>query len=254
MSEAIDFGWVPTGPREAFLWFFGVPLRPQTYANLLYLALMFPLGVVYLSVFTVGLTTGGLLAVVLVGFVVLVGLMYLVRELAAFERALADRLLAVDVPARETPPPSGAKANFRHVLTDMRTWTGVVHVASKFGLGVAVSVALMSLSLFSLVFTLVPLNYRNANIGIFPPGGEVSFAPTVTFELGTWEMGLTVPIRFTTWTVDSLSDALVLSSSGIFLAFASLHVVNLMAWLLGWYTRILLGGSDRSALRRAFEE
>jgi len=254
VSETVDLAEaVPSGPREALGWFFGVPLRVQTYANLLYLALAFPLGVCYFGVFAVGLALGGPLVVLLVGVPILLGLVYLLRELAAFERALADALLTVEVPAREGTPPSDPAANLRHVLTDLRTWTGLVYLASKFGLGVLVFVALTSLSLFSLVFTLVPLNYRNADIGIFPPGGEVSYTPTVVFELQTWEVGLTVPLRLSTWQVDTAGEALAVSAFGLVLAFASLHVVNLLAWLLGWYARILLGRSDRSALRRGFE-
>lgn len=254
MTETMDLSEsVPTSPRAVLRWFFGVPLRVQTYASFLYLALALPLGVVYFVVLVVGLTVGGPLVVLLVGVVVLLGLVYLVRELAAFERALADRLSPVDVPAAERIPPSDPSGNLRHVLTDMRTWTGFVYVASKFGLGLATFVVLVSMSAFSLVFTLVPLNYQNVDIGIFPPGGQVSYSPTIVFELQTWEVALTVPLQFSTWYVDSLPDALAVSAFGLFLAFASLHVVNLLAWLLGWYTRVLLGGTDRSALRRALQ-
>lgn len=244
---------VPRSPRAAVRWFFGVPLRVQTYASFLYLALTFPLGVVYFVVIVVGLAVGGPLVVLFVGVVVLLGLVYLVRELAAFERALADALSPVDVPPGDGTPPSDPKGNLRHALTDMRTWTGFVYVASKFGLGLATFVALVSMSAFSLVFTLVPLNYRNVDVGIFPPGGQISYSPTIVFELQTWEVALTVPLQFSTWYVDSLPDALAVSAFGLFLAFASLHVVNLLAWLLGWYTRVLLGGADRSTLRRALQ-
>jgi len=254
MTETMDLSEsVPTSPRAVLRWFFGVPLRIQTYASFLYLALMFPLGVVYFVMLAVGLTVGGPLVVFLVGVLVLLGLVYLVREFAAFERALADRLSPVDVPAGAGSPPSDPKENLQYVLTDMRTWTGFVYVASKFGLGLATFVALVSMSAFSLVFTLVPLNYRNVDVGIFPPGGQVSYSPTIVFELQTWEVALTVPLQFSTWYVDSLPDALAVSAFGLFLAFASLHVVNLLAWLLGWYTRVLLGGADRSALRRALQ-
>jgi hypothetical protein len=244
---------VPTSPRAAVRWFFGVPLRLQTYASFLYVALAFPLGVGYFVVLVTGLALGGPLALLLVGLAVLLGLVYLVREFAAFERALADRLSPVDVPVGAGTAPSDPRGNVRYVLTDMRTWTGVVYVASKFGLGLATFVALVSMSAFSLVFTLVPLNYRNVDIGVFPPGGQVSYSPTVVFELQTWEVALTIPLQFSTWYVDSLGEALAVSAFGLFLAFASLHVVNLLAWLLGWYTRVLLGGADRSALRRALE-
>lgn len=255
MTEIVDAtASLPSSPRALLWWFFGVPLRRQTYANLLYLGSTLPLGVGYLAVLTAGLAVGGPLLVVLVGAPLLLALVYLLRELVAFERALADRLLAVDVPARERDPPADVTDDLAHVLTDMRTWTGVVYVASKFGLGVAVFTGLTLLSAFSLAFTVVPLNYQNLTVGVFPPGGEVSYSPTIAFELQTWEVALTVPIRVTTWTVDSFGEALALSAVGVFLAFVSLHLANLLARALGWYARILLGGSDRSTLRRVLEE
>ncbi|MEF8853606.1 MAG: sensor domain-containing protein [Haloarculaceae archaeon] len=255
MTETVDaVESLPTSPRAALRWFFGVPLRVQTYANLLYLALTLPLGACYLAVLAVGLALGGSLLVVLVGAVVVLGLLYVLRELAAFERALADGLLTVDVPARESAPPAAPTESVVHVLTDLRTWTGVVYVASEFGLGVAVFVAMTLLSLTSLVLTLAPLSYQNVNIGVIPPGGAVSFSPTVVFELQTWEVGLTVPVRLTAWTVDSFGEALLLSTVGLLFAFVSLHLLNLLAWAMGWYARILFGGSDRSALRRLLAE
>lgn len=254
MSETVGLaGSLPTSPRAFLWWFFGVPLRVQTYANLLYLALMLPLGACYVAILAVGLGVGGPLLVVLVGVVVLVGLVYALREIAAVERALADRLLTVDVPTGETEPPTDLTDNAVHVLTDMHTWTGVVYVTSKFGLGVAVFTALTMLSAFSLVFTFVPLNYQNVTVGVFPPGGEISYSPTIVFELQTWEVALTVPIHVTTWTVNSLGEALALSAVGLLFAFASLHLANLLAWALGWYARILLGGGDRSTLRRLLD-
>lgn len=41
-----------------------------------------------------------------------------------------------------------------------------------------------------------------------------------------------------------------LSAGGVLFALVSLHLVNLFACAPGWYGRILLGGFDRSALRR----
>jgi hypothetical protein len=254
MTETVDVGSLPTSPRALCWWFFGVPLRRQTYANLLYLGSTLPLGVCHLAVLTAGLAVGGPLLVVLIGLPVLLALVYLLRELAAFERALADRLLAVEVPARQSEPPDELADNVVHVLTDIRTWTGVVYVSSKFGLGVAVFTGLTLLSAFALVFTVVPLNYQNLTVGVFPPGGEVTYSPTVAFELQTWEVALTVPVRVRTWTVDSFGEALALSAVGVFLAFVSLHLANLLARALGWYARMLLGGSDRSALQRLFAE
>lgn len=243
----------PRTPGSLLRWFFGVPVRVQTYANLLYLSLAFPLGVAYFTVLVAGFVTGGALLVVLVGVVLLAAMLYLTRELAAFERWLADFLTPVDVLARTETPPDDAVEHLKHAATDLRTWTGPVYLLSKFVVGIGVLVAMSAMSLFTLAFVLVPLNYRNVRVGIFPPGGEQSLSPSLAFELQTWEVGLTVPFRLTTWYVETLPEALAVSAFGVLLAFVSLHVCNGLAWLLGWYARVLVGDSDRSELRRRLD-
>lgn len=240
-------------PRAFVRWFFGVPVRPQTYVNLLYLSVAFPLGVTYFTVVITGFVTGGALVAVLVGIPILLGMLYLSRELGAFERWLADTLLTVHVPVGSDPTPTDPVENVRHVLTDVRTWVAPVYLLSKFAVGIAVLVALSFMSLFALAFVLVPLNYRNVRVGVFPPGGEMTLSPSVVFELQTWEVGLTVPFRLTTWYVETLPEALAVSAFGVVLSFACLHICNGIAWLLGRYARLVFGGADRSELRRALE-
>lgn len=244
---------VPTSPRAFARWFVGVPVRIQTWATLAYLWLTFPLGIAYFVVLVTGFVVGGALVVLLVGVAILVGMVYLVRELAAAERWLADRLLAVDVPTRDEQAPTDPVENLKHVVLDLRTWTGVAFLFSKFAIGIATFVALVTMAAFSLAFVVVPLNYRNVRVGVEPPGGELSLEPSVVFELQTWQVGLTVPFRLTTWYVNSLPEALLVSLFGVALALASLHVANLIGWLQGRYARILLGGSDRSLVRQLLD-
>lgn len=75
----------------------GVVAEAQTYRNLLYLILAFPLGVLYYVALTIGFAFGAVLTVFLVGLAVLVGTVLGTRVLARFERWLANTLLPVTI-------------------------------------------------------------------------------------------------------------------------------------------------------------
>lgn len=106
---------------------------------------------------------------------------------------------------------------------------------------------------FSAAFVTVPFTYRSVRVGVDPLGGDVSLDPSIVFELQTWEVGLTIPFRLTTWYVDSMPEALAVSAFGVLLAVVSLHVCNALAWVLGWYSTLMLEGSDRSAVRQLLD-
>ena len=87
--------------------FFMAPFRLQTYANLLYLALAFPLGLAYFIFLTVGLPLGYALTVIWVGIPIL-GLVFAGSWwMSALERRLAIGLLGAEVPPMAPPPDAG---------------------------------------------------------------------------------------------------------------------------------------------------
>jgi hypothetical protein len=229
-----------------------VPVRLQTYANLLYLSVQFPLGIVYAVVVPLGLGLGVGLSVILVGVPILVGTLLGVRELTALERYAADRLLAVEVSAGEdaAPPLSDPVAHLKHAVTSLSTWKGVAFLLSKVLVGTAAFTLLVTLGAVSLSLLLVPLYYRSVNVGVRPVSGEVDVEPSVEFALQTWEIGLTIPFRLTTWYVTTLPEALVVSAFGLVATLVSLHVCNAAARVAGWYASLLVGGTDRSTIRR----
>jgi len=255
MSRRVSLPAVSGGPR-ALLWrFLRVPLRGQTYVNLLYLSLLFPVGLVYFVGFTVGFSLGLGLSVLLVGVVLIVALLVLTRELTALERFVADRALVVDVAAgsADQPPLSEPVDHVKYVFTSRSTWTGLAYLVSKFVLGVGAFTLLVSLGSISLSLVTVPLYYDNVRFGVQPLSGEMSARPSVEFALQTWEIGLTIPFRVTTWYVTTLPEALAVSAVGAVAVLASLHVCNLAARATGWYTAVLLGGTDRSTVRQALD-
>ncbi len=72
---------------------FGVFIRPQTYLNLVYLYLAFPLGIAYFVFIVVGLSLGFGLIITLFGAPLLVLTVVASWLISSFERELANRLL-----------------------------------------------------------------------------------------------------------------------------------------------------------------
>ncbi|MFC7194778.1 sensor domain-containing protein [Halosimplex aquaticum] len=218
---------------------------------------MFPLGLIYFVGFTVGFALGFGLSVILIGLPLIVVLVYLTRELTALERFVADRVLVVDVPAgaldADEPPLSDPLAHFKYVSTSLSTVKGLVYLMTKLALGVGAFTLLVALGSISLSLVFVPLYYRDVNVGVHPVSGEMSVEPSIEFALQTWQIGLTIPFRVTTWYVTTLPEALAVSAVGVLAAICSLHVCNLAARVAGWYASLLLGGTDRSTVRRLLD-
>ena len=75
----------------------GVVAEPQTYKNLLYLGLAFPLGMVYYVVLMAGFALGIGLSVLVVGLGILLGTVIGLRYIASVERRLANALLGTAI-------------------------------------------------------------------------------------------------------------------------------------------------------------
>lgn len=193
----------------------GVVRRPQTYRNLLYVALAFPLGLAYFVSLTTGFALGLGLSITLVGIPLLLACLVATRSLTAFERWLANTLLDVEIPRQPVIPTASEEGywpRFKATLTAPSTWTGLVYLYARFATGL-VSFVLVVVS-FSLTAALVtaPLTYND---------------PFTTFVVGTV-------------VIDTLTEALLAVPVGIVVGIASLHVVNIAAWLSGKFAIALL--------------
>ena len=110
--------------------FAGVVTRPQTWLNLLYLLLAFPLGLAYFIVLVIGVSTGAALAVLIVGLGILLATLAAWRGMATIERGLARGVLGVPI---ATPPelPAAPLERILRWLRDPMTWKGLVFVAPE---------------------------------------------------------------------------------------------------------------------------
>ena len=219
----------------------GAPFRRQTYRNLLYLALAFPLGLGYF----VGLVTGSALGVGLL--ITLVGLPILLLTLSAstlaasLEAWLATHLVGVEasVPAvlrertledRLVLPGDGFLDTVRRLLTAPSTWTSVLLVLSKFAFGIVSFVALVTSGAVTAAMVAAPLVYDSAT----PSLGLMREATVGAYSVGPW-------------VVDTLPEALVVAAGGLGFAVASLNLLNLLARVQARYTAALLRVDDDAA-------
>jgi len=214
-------------PRTALRQFFGVPFRRQTYRNLAYLALAFPLGLVYFVGLSVGLSTSVGLAVTVVGVPLFVLTLAVAAGAAGFEAKLAAWLVGVET----TPPAALQSLNRRfagfddlidatkRLLTAPTTWTGLLLVSLKFVFGLVTFVALVTAGAVTGSLLIAPLVYD---------------LPDVTLTVGPY-------------VVNTLPEAIAVTGLGVLTALVSLHVFNALAKFGGVTTAVLLGdGIDSS--------
>lgn len=223
-----------------------VLLRPRTYGNLAYLALAFPLGLVYFVALTVALGLGLGLAVLGVGVALVLATLLGTMGLVTAERWLAATLLGADVDAPDwkLAGREGLRDRVTGLVLDPAVWLGLLFLLSKLFVGTAAFTLLVSLLTPTAVLIATPLYYRT-------PGVEVGvFLPVdVTRELSLyvpWNellVGVSFVVRLTSWQVDSLGDALLMSGLGVVVLVLVVNLLNAAAWLCGRWARLLLGSA-----------
>ncbi len=192
---------------------FGVFVRPQTYLNLVYLYLAFPLGIAYFVFIVVGLSVGFGLIITIFGVPLLVLTIVASWLLSSFERELANRLLKEDIPPILQEDISGLTllGKLKALLSNPVTWTGLLFLIVKFPIGVASFILATLLLTGSMALLAAPIYYR-------------------------WS-----PINFGIWTVDTFGEAIILAPIGIVMAIVTPHVLNFAAFLSGRLAYLMLG-------------
>jgi hypothetical protein len=198
---------------NSLLKLFNVFTYPQTYLNLVYLFLAFPLGLTYFIILITGISLGIGLLILWVGFLILVAVLALSWAFTIFERQLAINLLRIHIPQKPSMSVPGETVlhQLKRLATNSQTWKGMLYLFLKFPLGTitfTVAVTLLAVS-FSLI--LAPVIYQF------------------------------VPINFFYVQVNNFSLALLMMVIGIFALPLSLHALNYVAELWGKVSEIFLG-------------
>lgn len=205
---------------------FGVLGDAQTYKNLVYLLLAFPLGLVYYIFVTVGFMLGLALSILGVGIGLLIATVIAVRFAASFERTLANRLLATSIapPDDVNRQAQGLVASIRAYLTASSTWRGLGFILLKFWIGILSFILLVSLLGTAVELVLTPL---------YPAGA-------LNVEVGNWQVA---------HSIDTTVQRAVAVPAGVVLGIVALHLLNAFASANATIASSLLG--DRSATEQS---
>jgi hypothetical protein len=211
----------------ALLYFFKAPFRLRTYTNLLYLALAFPLGLIYFIFLSVGLTTGAGLTLVWIGIPILALVFAGSWGLAAMERQLAIHALGAQVPPMSQPAielaqtPQTVWQRVKAFFANPVTWKSMAFLLLKLPLGMVSFTAIVGLLSTSLAFLALPFVWQWGSYVDFEADGVILL-------------------------VDSWGEAWLCALFGLGLLFVSLNLLNGLALVWRWLATFLLG-SERFA-------
>jgi len=193
---------------------FGVPFRLETYRNLAYLALAFPLGLFYFMFLVTGLALGLGLYIVVIGLPLLVAVFLCWRLFIRFER-LQSRWLLDQPTAGDTALPWSQTGKFwpwlKSRLASPVSWKGFAFLLLKFPLGLAAFVVVTVCGALSAALLAAPLIYGR------------------------------VPYEVFDTTVVSAGQAWLLAAIGLMVTVLSFHLFNALARLFKWLSAKLLG-------------
>ena len=189
----------------------GVVMNPQTYRNIAYLLLAFPLGIFYFVFLVTGFSLGVSLAIVWIGLPILLAVLLLSRTFVNLERHLTNNFLGTNITLSESmKEPQTLWQRAKNVVTNPSIWAEIFYLFSKFVLGIFSFVVVVTLVATSLGLIATPFFWQYW-------GQE-------------WNMGIPG-----IWEVDSFSKAVGMSVIGVILGVASLHFTNGIAWIYGEY-------------------
>jgi signal transduction histidine kinase len=131
----------------------------RTYANVLYLLLSFPLGILYFVMLIVGFLLGVTLVFIWIGIPILLGTVQLVAWFSALERGMAGRLVDWEMPPLPSSPTYSTQRSSslqwaRNYVAQLLFWKSLAYLLLKLLVGMVaftLTVTLVSISAFLLL-------------------------------------------------------------------------------------------------------
>ncbi|MEM7335325.1 MAG: sensor domain-containing protein [Chloroflexota bacterium] len=197
---------------------FAIFREKQTWKNLLYLMLAFPLGLAYFIISVVGASVGIGLLIIWIGLFILLALFGVWWGMAAFERQLAIHLLNEDIAPMYAPALAhdGIADRFMSHFSNPVTWKSAAYLFLKFPIGIATFVT--TTTIVSMISALV-------------------FAPFI-YQTGD--------INILFWDINTFFDAILASGLGLFIAPLGFRVLNGLAEYSGKFANWMLSGNGIS--------
>jgi two-component system phosphate regulon sensor histidine kinase PhoR len=200
-----------------------VVLDTQSYRNMFYLLLSFPLGLCYFVVLVTGIALGVGTLIIWIGVPLLILLMMAWWYIAVFERSMAARLLRVTVaPLGDAAPASLSWwQTLPARLSNKMTWKTLAYLLLKFPFGLITFILIVTLSALSIALTVVSL---------------VIWMITVPF------VALILALRGISPLGRPLRNYLLFAALGP--GMPTVHVLNGLAYLSGQWAHLMLGMSE----------
>jgi two-component system, OmpR family, phosphate regulon sensor histidine kinase PhoR len=208
----------------------------RTYLRILYLFLAFPLGTLYFTAIITGFSVGAGLAVVIIGFPILVLTLLAWLLFARVERELAIHLLGASIRPMTVPDAVKRTAwqRLQKTLADPVTWKSLVYVMIEFPFGIVSFTLATTLISVSLAFILYPVEYVVATALYRPLTGSPNGLAGQTVNM--W------PITIDGHFDPNIAAAfLLVSAFGLLLGLGTIALLNGMGWLWARFAEITLG-------------
>lgn len=124
--------------------FFTSLFDPQTYRNIIYLALSFPAGLIYFILLTIGLSLGFGLSFILIGIPIVLAVMLATQWAADVERSLSNSLLQTEIPlaSNSTLRQMNGLGGMLRAAVRGSSWKALIYIGLKFPLGLMTFVTL----------------------------------------------------------------------------------------------------------------
>lgn len=225
-------------------WFLGVPLRTQTYRNLLYLLLAFPLGILYFVLITVGISVGIAMLILVVGVFLLITFFGFFFLIANAERIFTNIVLGTAIQGRERKRDGLLREQAKDIVFDRKTWTSIIYLPVKFVFGLVGFITIFVGFSTAIAMLMVPLYYDQPGVYV---GVITERAPEIhqTIYLGWNYLLVGVDAAFTLgyWQVDSLGAALVVAFAGLGGILVTFHLCNALTAVWVKYAYWSMDGS-----------
>lgn len=204
----------------------------RTYLRISYLLLALPLGTLYFVVIVTGLSAGVGLAIVIVGFAILIATVLAWLFFGRIERGLAIHLLGAQIRPASLPDPVQRSMWQRLLKTlgDPVTWKTLVYLLLEFPFGVFSFTLAIVLITVSIALILYPVEYAVAT-------ALYQSFPT-DMSTGSMWPGVTINGHFD---ANVAAGFLLISAFGLGFGALSLAVLNGTAWLWGRLAEFMLG-------------
>lgn len=228
------------------------PVRPQTYKNLLYVSLAFPLGLAYFVFVSVTVPLSIALLILVVGLPLLILTVGIALGLAGLERRLTRVLLDVDVPGVRELDGDSRRERLFGLVTDRPTLTTLVYLPSKLFVGLASAIVVVTTFSTGVAMLFVPLYYTEPGLYVGVVSNRpVELHPALYVGWNNLLVGFETVVEIGVWEVSTLGGALVVAVLGVGVCLFGVNLLNAVAWLNGRFARLMLadGFDPVSALR-----